>query len=73
MADLFIRGVPEEVLAAIDRKARRAGISRSEFLHQALLREGADESTTLTVDDLKRFSDRFADLADVDVMRDAWS
>lgn len=72
MSDLLIRDVPEEVVAAIDRKARRLGLSRSEYLRRALVREQANTGEQVTVDDLARFSDRFADLADEAVMRAAW-
>jgi hypothetical protein len=71
MGDVLIRGVPEDTLRAIDDKARRAGLSRTEFLRRILARErtSADE---VTVTDLARFTDRFADLADEDLMRRAW-
>jgi len=72
MTDLLIRDVPEEVVAAIDGKARRLGISRSEYLRRALVREQANSGERVTVDDLARFSERFADLADEGVMRSAW-
>ena len=72
MTDLLIRDVPEEVVAAIDGKARRLGLSRSEYLRRALAREQATSGERVTVDDLARFSERFADLADEGVMRSAW-
>lgn len=72
MTDLLIRDVPEEVVAAIDGKARRLGLSRSEYLRRALVREQATTGERVTVDDLVRFSDQFADLADEGVMRSAW-
>jgi len=72
MTDLLIRDVPEEVVAAIDGKARRLGLSRSEYLRRALAREQATSGEGVTVDDFARFSERFADLADEGVMRSAW-
>lgn len=72
MADLLIRDVPDDVVAAIDNKARRLGISRSEYLRRALVREQATTGGRVTVDDLARFSELFADLADEGVMRAAW-
>jgi hypothetical protein len=72
MTDLLIRDVPDDVLAAIDAKAQRLGVSRSEYLRRALARERAVTDVDVTVDDLARFGDTFADLADEDVMRQAW-
>lgn len=72
MTDLLIRDVPDDVLAAIDAKAERLGVSRSEYLRRALARERAVTDVDVTVEDLVRFGDTFADLADEDVMRQAW-
>lgn len=72
MTDVLIRDVPDDVLAAIDAKAARAGLSRSEFLRRALAREGATEAP-VTVASLQRFEATFSDLADPDAMDDAWS
>lgn len=72
MTDLLIRDVPDDVLAAIDAKAQRLGVSRSEYLRRALARERAVTAVDVTVNDLQRFSDVFADLADEDVMGQAW-
>jgi hypothetical protein len=72
MTDLLIRDVPDDVLAAIDTKAQRLGVSRSEYLRRALARERAVTDVDVTVGDLVRFGDTFADLADEDVMRQAW-
>jgi ribbon-helix-helix CopG family protein len=72
MADLLIRDVSDDVLAAIDAKARRLGISRTEYLRRTLAREGATASRSVTVADLSRFADAFAGLGDEDLMRRAW-
>lgn len=72
MTDLLIRDVPEEVIAAIDAKARRVGVSRTEYLRRTLMRESATTEGTVTVGDLTRFAETFADLADDDIMRQAW-
>lgn len=71
MADLLIRDVPEDVVAAIDADARRLGLSRTEYLRRAVARV-ARKSGTVTVKDLARFGTVFADLADEAVMRQAW-
>jgi hypothetical protein len=73
MPDLLIRDLPDDVLAAIDAKARRVGLSRSEYIRRTLSRERADANAEVTVADLVVFADTFADLADADVMRQAWS
>jgi plasmid stability protein len=41
MADILIRDIPEEVIAAIDARAKRVGLSRTEYLRRALERERA--------------------------------
>jgi len=71
-SDILIRDVPDDVLAAIDAKARRAGLSRAEYLRRTLARERSENATDCSVDDLARFADRFSDLGDADVMDDAW-
>lgn len=75
MTDILIRDVPDDVVAAIDAKAQRAGLSRTEYLRRALAREGGhgDDSRGVTVEDLARFAATFADLDDAGVMGQAWS
>ena len=73
MTDILIRDVPDDVLAAIDAKAQRAGLSRTEYLRRALARERRDDSGEVTVEDLARFAAAFADLSDPDVMSQAWT
>ena len=72
MPDVLIRDVPEGVLTAIDAKASRAGMSRTEYLRRTLARESTSTGDDVTVEDLARFADTFADLTDDDVMRRAW-
>ncbi len=59
MPDILIRDVPDDVVAAIDAKAQRARLSRSEYLRRALARERTQESAGVTVDDLARFAQTF--------------
>ena len=73
MTDILIRDVPDEVLAAIDAKAKRVGLSRAAYLRRALERERVQDAGPLTVDQLKRVAKLTADLDDPDVMSDAWS
>lgn len=73
MTDILIRDVPDEVLAAIDARAKRVGLSRTAYLRRALERERLPGAGPVTVDQLARVARRLADLDDPDVMSDAWS
>ncbi|MEO6468353.1 MAG: antitoxin [Acidimicrobiia bacterium] len=72
MTDILIRDVPADVVAAIDTKAARVGLSRSEYLRRTLERERRSQTTTVTVDDLAAFAASFPDLDDPEVMGGAW-
>ena len=71
MSDILIRDVPDDVVAAVDARAQRAGLSRTEYLRRVLARERDESRVTLA--DLSRLAEACADLADDDVMRGAWS
>lgn len=73
MPDVLIRDLPADVLAAIDAKARRVGLSRTEYIRRTLSRERGDTVESVSVKDLVAFADTFEDLADDDTMRQAWS
>ncbi|MCP4962493.1 MAG: ribbon-helix-helix protein, CopG family [Actinomycetia bacterium] len=73
MTDILIRDVPDEVLAAIDSKAKRIGLSRTEYLRRALQRERATEASPVSIDQLERIAALAQDLDDPTVMSDAWS
>ena len=73
MTDILIRDIPDEVVAAIDARAKRVGLSRTEYLRRALDRERTDLLRPVTVDQLARLAHRVADLDDAAVMGDAWS
>lgn len=72
MSDILIRDVPDDVLAAIDAKAQRAGLSRTEYLRRTLARERSESLLDVTTDDLRVFAETFVDLGDDTVMRGAW-
>lgn len=72
MADVLIRDVPDDVVTAIDADASRLGLSRSEYLRRMLTRDASTSGEPVTVEDLSRFADIFADLADPEVMSQAW-
>jgi hypothetical protein len=73
MSDVLIRDVPDEVLMVIDRKAHTLGLSRSEYLRRRLSQEAERNDTEVTAAHLRRFSHSVRDLADPDVMGEAWS
>lgn len=73
MSDVLIRDIPEEVLAAIDAHAARLGLSRNEYVRRELVRVAQRSGSAVSVADLRRFGDTFADLADPDLMDQAWS
>jgi hypothetical protein len=72
MTDILIRDVPDDVVVAIDANARRLGVSRTEYLRRTLA-QAAHRPASVTVDQLRRFGSTFADLADDDLMRQAWT
>lgn len=72
MANVLIRDVPEDVLAGIDANAKRLGLSRVEYLRRTLAKERMVVGQHVGVEDLARFSESFADLADPDITRRAW-
>jgi hypothetical protein len=73
MTDILIRDVPDEVLAAIDAKAKRVGLSRTQYLRRALERERVQDEGPVTVEQLRRAASLARDLDDPDVMSGAWS
>ena len=73
MTDILIRNVPNDIVAAIEVNAKRAGLSRTEYLRRALERECRSYVGDVTVESLARFRETFADLSDAEVMRSAWS
>ncbi len=72
MTDMLIRDVPDDVIAAVDARAGRLGISRSEYVRRRLAQDAAASSAAVTTQDLAWFADAFADLADPTVMSQAW-
>ena len=73
MTDILIRDVPDEVLAAIDAKAKRVGLSRTEYLRRALERERVHNAGPVSVEQLERVAVLAEDLDDPDIMSGAWS
>ena len=73
VTDILIRDVPDEVLAAIDAKAKQVGLSRTEYLRRALERERTQANGPVDLDQLANLAALTQDLDDDDVMGDAWS
>ena len=73
MTDILIRDVPDEVLAAIDAKAKRVGLSRTQYLRRALERERVVDAGPVSLDQLRRVAALAEDLNDPAVMSGAWS
>jgi len=72
MADVLIRDVPDAVLVGVDAHAARLGISRVEYIRRRLAADAATASAPVSVQDLRKFAERFADLANDEVMDAAW-
>lgn len=69
MTDVLIRNVPDEELARIDERATHLGLSRGEYLRRQIAQDAARGTGAVTVDQFAKF----ANLADEELMRDAWS
>jgi plasmid stability protein len=72
MTDMLIRDVPDEVVAAVDARASRLGLSRSEYVRRRLAQDAVSADAAVTTQDLARFAKVFADLDDPAVMSQAW-
>lgn len=72
MGDILIRDVPDDVVTAIDARAKRIGLSRTEYVRRKLTQDAESAHIAVTVEDLRRFADTVSDLGDDEVMREAW-
>jgi plasmid stability protein len=70
MADVLIRDIPDEVVAAVDQRAARLGLSRTEYIRRRLAQDA--EGLPVSVADLREFAAAFADLTEPSVMGGAW-
>lgn len=69
MADMLIRDVPVEVIAALDAREQ---LSRNEYVKRRLCQEVQPEGRSVTREDLEWCADTISDLADPDVMAAIW-
>lgn len=73
MTNVLIRGLSEAAVERIDAEAAALGLSRNEFLRRRLEQDAAAAvAATVTAEDWSRSAAAFGDLADPDVMDDAW-
>ncbi len=72
MTDVLIRDLPDDVVEALDAQARRLGLSRAEYLRRQMMRAAVGSAEPVTAEALQAFGDTFADLADPEVMSQAW-
>jgi hypothetical protein len=73
MPDILIRDVPDDVLAAVESHAATLGLSRNEYLRRQLSQDAMRSITPVTMADLRWFAETFSDLAEPDVMGQAWT
>jgi hypothetical protein len=72
LSDVLVRDLPDSVVAALDAQAAKLGLSRSEYVRRRLTQDARRVARAVTREDLEHFSQVFSDLADDDVMRQAW-
>lgn len=72
MTNILIRGLSDETVARIDRSAAGLGLSRNEYLRRRLEGDEPRPVAKVTREDWKRSAEVLADLADPDIMADAW-
>jgi hypothetical protein len=72
MGDVLIRDVPDDVLAGLDAHAAELGLSRVEYIRRRLAQDARAMRIAVTRDDLHRFGQAAAGLADNKLMREAW-
>jgi hypothetical protein len=72
MADVLIRDIPDDVLRVIDARAAELGVSRVEYMRRRLAQDAVWPAVSVTVDDLVRFGQAYADLASPEAMAGAW-
>ena len=72
VANVLIRGLSDEAVARIDRSAEELGLSRNEYLRRQLEVDAARPAVKITEENWRRSAAVLADLADPDIMADAW-
>ncbi|WP_421845189.1 FitA-like ribbon-helix-helix domain-containing protein [Mycobacterium sp.] len=57
MANVLIRDVPDDVLAALDQRAARLELSRTEYIRRRLARDARTATITITADEISVTTD----------------
>lgn len=72
MADLLIRDVNPEILAVLDMKASALGLSRVEYVRRTLSQVLSISTESVTEQHLSDLLELLPDLADEQIMEQAW-
>jgi plasmid stability protein len=73
VGEVLVRDVPDDVLAAIDIRAGRLGMSRSDYLRRLISQWAARDDEPVTAEDLQQLPLALPDLGDPEIMSEAWS
>jgi hypothetical protein len=71
-ADIVIRGVPANVIVALDARAARLGLTRGEYVRRRLAQDATGDDSPVSAAHFARFAEIFGDLSDPDVLSQAW-
>lgn len=72
MTDLLIRDLAPEVMVALENKAALLGFSRAEYVRRILAREVRTGTESVTEQHLASILELLPDLANKEVMENAW-
>lgn len=73
VTDVLIRNIDDQTLQRLDNQADRLGLSRNEYLRREVGRLAHRGVRSATRADLARSAQALADLADDEMMSQAWS
>jgi len=72
VTDVLVRDVPDDAVAALEAKAKRLGLSRTEYLRRQMIAWARVSDEPVTRESFRRFAEKTTDLLDPEVMRGAW-
>jgi hypothetical protein len=72
MTDILIRDVPDDVVSSIEEKAKRLGLSRTEYLRRRMTAWANVSDEPVTRESWAQFAELTQDLRDPAVMKGAW-
>jgi hypothetical protein len=72
VTNVLIRGLSDETVARIDRTAAELGLSRNEYLRRRLEGDVPRPAEKVTEESWRRSAEILADLADPEIMAEAW-